>query len=123
MPALGTVQEGNSHDRPAPHHTLTEPASNAAIDTACRVLRLPTMRAQFTDTVNRAEREHLSYRGFLAELLMHCGAERPSGHLHRQFGGRGPVQHRRVGPSRWGWGMTNGAGTVFSCRDQGFDIS
>ncbi|MFD5462193.1 IS21-like element helper ATPase IstB [Kitasatospora sp. NPDC127059] len=53
-----------------PHHTLTEPASDAAIDTACRVLRLPTMRAQFADTVTRAEREHLSYRGFLAELLM-----------------------------------------------------
>ncbi|MFG2387101.1 IS21-like element helper ATPase IstB [Streptomyces avermitilis] len=52
------------------HHTLTEPASDAAIDTACRVLRLPTMRAQFPDTVARAEREHLSYRGFLAELLM-----------------------------------------------------
>ncbi|MGW2865520.1 IS21-like element helper ATPase IstB [Streptomyces sp. NPDC001205] len=49
-----------------PHHTLTEPASDAA----CRVLRLPTMRAQFADTVTRAEREHLSYRGFLAELLM-----------------------------------------------------
>ncbi|MEW1773430.1 ATP-binding protein [Streptomyces sp. NPDC086777] len=49
-----------------PHHTLTEPASDAA----CRVLRLPTMRAQFADTVARAEREHLSYRGFLAELLM-----------------------------------------------------
>lgn len=53
-----------------PHHTLTEPASDAAIDPACRVLRLPTMRAQFTDTVNRVEGEHLSYRGFLAELLM-----------------------------------------------------
>ncbi|MEV6742445.1 IS21-like element helper ATPase IstB [Streptomyces sp. NPDC051104] len=53
-----------------PHHTLTEPAFDAAIDTACRVLRLPTMRAQFADTVARAEREHLSYRGFLAELLM-----------------------------------------------------
>jgi hypothetical protein len=38
-----------------PHHTLTEPASDAAIDTACRVLRLPTMRAQFPDTVARAD--------------------------------------------------------------------
>ncbi|MER6414821.1 ATP-binding protein [Streptomyces humidus] len=28
------------------------------------------MRARFADTVARAEREHLSYRGFLAELLM-----------------------------------------------------
>ncbi|MYS84081.1 IS21-like element helper ATPase IstB [Embleya scabrispora] len=53
-----------------PHHSLTEPASNAAIDTACRVLRLPTIRGQFEATVSRAEREHLSYRGFLAELLM-----------------------------------------------------
>ncbi|MFF3920441.1 IS21-like element helper ATPase IstB [Streptomyces sp. NPDC001852] len=53
-----------------PHHTLTEPASDAAIDTACRVLQLPPMRAQFAVTVSRAEREYLSYRGFLAELLM-----------------------------------------------------
>ncbi len=53
-----------------PNHTLTEPAADAAIDTACRVLRLPTMRAQYGDIVARAEREHLSYRGFLAELMM-----------------------------------------------------
>jgi DNA replication protein DnaC len=53
-----------------PHHNLTETASDAAIDTACRVLRLPTMRAQFPDLVACAEREQLSYRGFLAELLM-----------------------------------------------------
>ncbi|WP_127469403.1 IS21-like element helper ATPase IstB [Streptomyces sp. B27] len=53
-----------------PNHYLTEPAADAAIDTACRVLRLPTMRAQFPDLVARAEREQLSYRGFLAELLM-----------------------------------------------------
>ncbi|MFE2537972.1 IS21-like element helper ATPase IstB [Streptomyces sp. NPDC059371] len=53
-----------------PPHNLTETASDAAIDTACRVLRLPTMRAQFPDIVARAEREQLSYRGFLAELLL-----------------------------------------------------
>ncbi|MFB6514464.1 IS21-like element helper ATPase IstB [Streptomyces virginiae] len=53
-----------------PNHYLTEPAADAAIDTACRILRLPTMRAQFPDLVARAEREQLSYRGFLAELLM-----------------------------------------------------
>lgn len=53
-----------------PHPNLTETASDAAIDTACRVLRLPTMRAQFPDLVARAEREQFSYRGFLAELLM-----------------------------------------------------
>ncbi|MCZ4508220.1 IS21-like element helper ATPase IstB [Streptomyces sp. ActVer] len=52
------------------NHSLTETASDAAIDTACRVLRLPTIRGQFTDIVRHAEREQLSYRGFLAELLM-----------------------------------------------------
>ncbi|WP_329602781.1 ATP-binding protein [Actinomadura soli] len=40
------------------------------MDTACRSLRLPTIRAQFTDLADRAERDQLTYRGFLAELLM-----------------------------------------------------
>ncbi|RKS68064.1 DNA replication protein DnaC [Actinomadura pelletieri DSM 43383] len=51
-------------------HNLTDPAVDAAIDTACRSLRLPTIRAQFTDLADRAERDQLTYRGFLAELLM-----------------------------------------------------
>jgi DNA replication protein DnaC len=49
---------------------LTETAAEAAIDTAARVLRLPTIRAQFIAAADAAEREHLTYRGFLAELLM-----------------------------------------------------
>ena len=86
-----------------PHHTLTEPASDAAIDTACRVLRLPTMRAQFADTVARAEREHLSYRGFLAELLgfrLHSQPERHPGpdqqprHLRMSQEGRAALLDR-----------------------------
>ncbi|MFJ9713849.1 SRPBCC family protein [Streptomyces sp. NPDC101234] len=52
------------------HHALTAQASDPAIDTACRLLRLPTMRARAADTIARAEREGLSYAGFLAELLM-----------------------------------------------------
>ena len=52
------------------HRGLTEPAADAAIDTACRVLRLPTLRAQFTDLAEAAAREQMTYRGFLAELLM-----------------------------------------------------
>jgi DNA replication protein DnaC len=52
------------------HHALTAQASDAAIDTACRLLRLPTMRAQAADTIARAARKGLSYAGFLAELLM-----------------------------------------------------
>ncbi|MGP4096415.1 IS21-like element helper ATPase IstB [Nonomuraea sp. KM90] len=49
---------------------LTEPATETAIDQACRLLRLPTIRGQFIPTADAAEREQLTYRGFLAELLM-----------------------------------------------------
>jgi DNA replication protein DnaC len=49
---------------------MTEEAAEAAVDQACRVLRLPTIRMQVADTLAAAEREQLSYRGFLAELLL-----------------------------------------------------
>jgi DNA replication protein DnaC len=52
------------------HRGLTEQAAEAAIDTACRSLRLPTIRTQFTAAADAAEREQLTYRGFLAELMM-----------------------------------------------------
>jgi DNA replication protein DnaC len=52
------------------HRGLTEQAADAAIDTACRSLRLPTIRAQFEAAADAAEREQLTYRGFLAELMM-----------------------------------------------------
>lgn len=52
------------------HRGLTEQAADAAVDTACRVLRLPTIRGQCTATADAAEREQMTYRGFLAELLM-----------------------------------------------------
>lgn len=51
-------------------HGLTEQASDAAIDQACRVLRLPTIRGQFSEIADAAAREQMSYRAFLAELLM-----------------------------------------------------
>ncbi|GAA1618817.1 IS21-like element helper ATPase IstB [Actinoplanes couchii] len=49
---------------------MTESAADAAIETSCRVLHLPTVRSQFSDLITRAERDQLSYRGLLAELLM-----------------------------------------------------
>ena len=49
---------------------LTEPAAAAAIDQACRRLRLPTIRAVLTEALGAADKEQLSYQGFLAELLM-----------------------------------------------------
>lgn len=49
---------------------LTEEAATTAIDQACRMLRLPTIRSQFPDLAEAAAREQMSYRGFLAELLL-----------------------------------------------------
>lgn len=48
----------------AAHHALTAQAFDAAIDTACRMLRLPTIRSQAADTIARAERR----RAFLPGL-------------------------------------------------------
>ncbi len=49
---------------------LTEQAATAAVDHACRRPRLPTIRAVVDEAVKVAEKEQLSYQGFLAELLM-----------------------------------------------------
>jgi DNA replication protein DnaC len=49
---------------------VTEEAAAAAIDSACRLLRLPTIRARFAEIAAASEREQLSYLGFLAELVM-----------------------------------------------------
>ncbi len=50
--------------------TMTDQAAEAAVDQACRQLRLPTVRSRVGELVDAAEREQLSYRGFLAELLL-----------------------------------------------------
>jgi hypothetical protein len=49
---------------------LTEEAATASIDQACRLLRLPSIRQQFGDLADGAARDQMSYRAFLAELLM-----------------------------------------------------
>ena len=51
-------------------HTMTEQAADAAVDQACRMLRLPTIRAQFPDLAESAARDQMSYRAFMAELLL-----------------------------------------------------
>ncbi|WP_336203816.1 ATP-binding protein [Nonomuraea sp. LPB2021202275-12-8] len=65
MSSSSAQQPRISHQRGS-----TEPAAEAAIDQACRMLRLPTLRQQFIGIADAAEREQLTYRGFLAELLM-----------------------------------------------------
>ncbi|MFD3761223.1 IS21-like element helper ATPase IstB [Streptomyces sp. NPDC058622] len=49
---------------------LTEEAADAAVDQACRMLRLPTIRAQYPELAAAAAQDQMTYRGFLAELLM-----------------------------------------------------
>jgi DNA replication protein DnaC len=49
---------------------VTEQAATAAIEQGCRMLRLPTIRDRFGEIAAAAEREQLSYLGFLAELVM-----------------------------------------------------
>jgi DNA replication protein DnaC len=65
--------------------SMTEQAAGAAIDTACRVLRLPTIRAGFADATDKAERDQLSYRGFLAELFMAECEDRDHRRAERQL--------------------------------------
>lgn len=49
---------------------LTEQAATAAVDQACRMLRLPAIRAQLPELAEAAARDQLSYRG---QLLLACG--------------------------------------------------
>ena len=56
--------------KPATRRGVTEQAALAAIDSGTRVLRLPTIRDRFGEIAAAAEREQLSYLGFLAELVM-----------------------------------------------------
>jgi DNA replication protein DnaC len=49
---------------------MTEEAADAAVDQACKMLRLPTVRSQYPDMVQSATKQQMSYRGFIAELLL-----------------------------------------------------
>ena len=48
---------------------VTETAADAAIDQACRILRLPTIRDRHAEIAAAAQRQQASYKGFLVELL------------------------------------------------------
>ena len=56
--------------KPTTRRGVTEQAAIAAIESATRVLRLPTIRDRFAEIAAAAQREQLSYLGFLAELVM-----------------------------------------------------
>jgi hypothetical protein len=55
--------------RTAGRDQLTETAADAAIEQACRILRLPTIRGRFDAIAVAAARQQASYKSFLVELL------------------------------------------------------
>jgi hypothetical protein len=91
------------------HRGLTEQTADAAVDTACRVLRLPTIRGQYSATADAAEREQMTYRGFLAELLM---AEREDRDRRGQSGASSPPDS----PARSSCGISTSTPTPMSHR-------
>src|ERR1019366_8986204 len=57
---------------------LTEVAADAAIDQACRILRLPTIRDRHGEIAAAAVRQQAGYKGVLVELLsLECDAGKP----------------------------------------------
>ena len=48
---------------------LTDTAADAAIEQACRILRLPTIRERYGELAAAAARQQAGYKGFLVELL------------------------------------------------------
>ena len=50
--------------------SMSTQAVDVAIDTACRTLRLPTIRERAAQAAATAAREQHTYQAFLAELLL-----------------------------------------------------
>lgn len=84
------------------HRGLTEQAAQAAVDQACRMLRLPTIRGQFPELAEAAAREQLSYLG-------------PQ-HDHRQPGHRLQRRLRRLAQDLHRW-LTFGGNIIETGTD------
>lgn len=76
---------------------MTNEAALAAIDQACRRLRLPTMRAVTDEAIHTAEREQLTYQGFLAELLLAECDDRDRRSTIRRVNGAGFPRQKWLG--------------------------
>src|SRR6266540_6745586 len=71
-PATTTKQAPRNTDAKtaAPAMTaLSDPAAEAAIHAACRVLQLPTIRTEAAALADAAAKQRLSHKAFLAEVL------------------------------------------------------
>ena len=76
---------------------MTEEAAAAAVDQACRRLRLPTIRAVMDEAIRVAEHEQLSYQGFLAEILLAECDDRDRRSTVRRVAGAGFPRQKWLG--------------------------
>ena len=79
-----------------PRRGITDPAATAGIDAACRDLRLPTIRARAGEFAAAAEREHATYAGFLAELLLAECDDRDARRKERRIRDAGFPRAKRI---------------------------
>ena len=70
---------------------MTEQAAQAAVDQACRTLRLPTIRTRVEEIAAAADREQLTYWGFLAEC---CWPSATTATAAARSGGSRPLGSR-----------------------------
>lgn len=75
---------------------VTEQAATAAIEQGCRMLRLPTIRDRFAEIAAAAEREQLSYLGFLSELVIAECDDRTRRRAERRIRGAGFPRPKRL---------------------------
>lgn len=76
---------------------MTEEAAQAAVGQACRRLRLLMVRAVMDEAIDAANREQLSYQGFLAELLLAECDDRDRRSTIRRDNGAGFPRQRWLG--------------------------
>jgi DNA replication protein DnaC len=62
------MSPGRQQPMPAPA-TLSDPAAEAAIHAACRILQLPTIRDEAAAMADTAVKQRLTHKAFLAEVL------------------------------------------------------
>jgi DNA replication protein DnaC len=80
----------------ATRRSPAEPTAEAAIETGCRTLRLPTMRTRVGEIAAAAEREQLTYLGFFAELVMAECEDRTRRRAHRRLAAAGFPRPKRL---------------------------
>ena len=92
---------GSAPAPPAPamrrRRGMTEQAAEAAVDQACRALRLPTVRSRAAEMLAAAEKEQLTYQGFLAELLLAECDDRSRRRSARRVKGAGFPREKWIG--------------------------